>query len=144
MTPPSLSERNLPKWIQEHISLYQVTNGAEGHMYNGAPALLLTTKGKKSGEPFVLPLYYGFDGTNPVVVASRGGAPNHPYWYTNLLAEPEVQVQVGPEKFNARARTATSAEKPKLWEMMAKIWPAYNEYQSRTDREIPVVILERK
>ena len=144
MTHPSLSNRNLPQWIQDHINDYEKTNGEEGHLYNGVPALLLTTKGRKTGEPFVLPLFYGVDGEKHVVVASRGGAPRHPHWYTNLTAEPHVDVQVKDDKFAAIARTATAEEKPKLWEMMAKIWPSYNDYQAKTDREIPVVILERE
>lgn len=143
MPPPSLFDRNLPQWIQDHITLYQKTNGEEGHLYNGVPALLLTTKGKKSGEPFVLPLFYGVDGGRHVIVASRGGDPRHPRWYTNLVAEPRVEVQVGADKFTALARTATAEEKPALWRMMARIWPAYNGYQAKTKREIPVVILER-
>jgi len=84
------------------------------------------------------------DGDRYLLVASQGGAPKHPNWYLNLTDNPEVEVQVGAEKFKARARTATDEEKPRLWEQMTKIWPAYNDYQTKTSRPIPVVILERE
>lgn len=133
----------MPQWVQEHIAEY-LQDGDKGHDKMGTPALLLTTTGKKSGEPLLLPLFYGEDNGNYVVVASKGGAPEHPAWYTNLVAMPEVEVQVRNEKFTATARTANDEEKPALWEKMAKIWPAYNDYQVKTDRPIPVVILEPK
>lgn len=133
----------LPDWIADHLKAYRESNGAEGHMWRGVPTLLLTTTGRKSGEPLTLPLIYGRDGERYLVVASRGGAPTHPAWYLNLAANPEVEVQVGPEQFKAKARTADDAEKPALWKMMTKIWPAYDEYQQRTKRSIPVVVLER-
>lgn len=133
----------LPGWIADHIKSYQATDGADGHIWRGVPTLLLTTTGRKSGEPLLLPLIYGRDDGNFVVVASKGGAPAHPAWYLNLRAHPEVQVQVGAEKFTGRARTATADERPRLWEAMVKIWPAYNEYQQKTRREIPVVVIER-
>jgi deazaflavin-dependent oxidoreductase (nitroreductase family) len=88
-------------------------------------------------------LIYGRDGDNYIVVASKGGAPEHPEWYRNLVANPEVEVQVAADRFMANARTASAEERPKLWALMAEIWPAYNDYQAKTDREIPVVILER-
>jgi deazaflavin-dependent oxidoreductase (nitroreductase family) len=135
--------RELPEWIRTHIDEYLSTNGEKGHMWRGVPTLLLTTTGRKSGEPLLIPLIYGQDGDRYLVVASRGGAPDHPSWYKNLLANPEVEVQVGPERFKARARTANEDEKPALWAKMAQIWPAYNEYQAKTSRPIPVVILER-
>jgi deazaflavin-dependent oxidoreductase (nitroreductase family) len=122
---------------------YLETNGEDGYLWNGAPTLLLTTTGRKSGAALTLPLIYGVDGNRYVVVASRGGAPKHPAWYLNLVANPEVQVQVKGDRFAARARTATASEKTSLWSLMAAIWPAYNDYQQRTSREIPVVILER-
>jgi deazaflavin-dependent oxidoreductase (nitroreductase family) len=105
--------------------------------------LLLTTTGRHSGQPRTTPLIYGRDGDRYLVVASRGGAPKHPDWYENLVAQPEVHVQVMADRFKARARTATAAEKPPLWKTMAAIFPPYDEYQTRTTREIPVVILER-
>lgn len=143
MADTTESRRELPGWIEQHMKTYLETNGAEGHIWNGVQTLLLTTKGKRSGQPLQLPLIYGKDGDRYMVVASKGGADDHPAWYTNLVAEPAVQLQVGPEKFAALARTADAAEKPALWEKMADIWPAYNDYQAKTSREIPVVILER-
>ncbi|HEV3464102.1 MAG TPA: nitroreductase/quinone reductase family protein, partial [Actinomycetota bacterium] len=88
-------------------------------------------------------LIYGRDGDRFVVVGSVGGSARHPAWYLNLTDHPEVEVQVGPERFRATARTATPEEKPRLWELMTSIWPAYEEYQRKTERDIPVVILER-
>lgn len=134
----------MPGWIAGHIKSYIESNGENGHLWRGVPTLLLTTTGRKSGEPLLLPLIYGRDGERFLIVASKGGAPGHPAWYLNLRDNPDVQLQVGAEKFAATARTATADEKPRLWETMAKVWPAYNEYQQRTTREIPVVVLERK
>lgn len=133
----------LPSWITDHIKLYVDSDGAEGHIWNGVPTLLITTEGRKSKQPQMIPLIYGKDGDHHVIVASRGGDARHPAWYLNLVANPSVKVQVGREKFAAKARTATVAEKRKLWPIMTKVWPAYDEYQTKTDREIPVVILER-
>lgn len=143
MTSPEQARPPLPGWIADHLKRYLETNGEDGHIWNGVPTLLLTTTGRRSGLELTLPLIYGRDSDRFIVVASRGGAPQHPGWYLNLQAHPEVTVQVCADRFAARARTATAAEKPPLWELMTKIWPAYNEYQSRTSREIPVVILER-
>lgn len=139
MTSP---QRELPAWIADHLKSYLETNGEEGHIWNGVPTLLLTTTGRKSGEPLQLPLIYGQDGPNYIIVASKGGAPGHPAWYLNLEANPEVELQVKADRFKARARTATAEEKPALWKKMTEIWPAYDEYQGRTSREIPVVIIE--
>ncbi len=136
-------ERELPQWIADHLKQYLETDGREGHIWNGVPTLLLTTTGAKSGRALQLPLIYGKDGDNYLVVASKGGAPEHPAWYTNLVANPDVAVQVEADKFNAKARTATAEEKPRLWETMAKIFPNYIEYQQKTTRDIPVVVLER-
>jgi deazaflavin-dependent oxidoreductase (nitroreductase family) len=126
-----------------HVARYEATDGAEGHIWNGAPILVLTTKGAKSGETRKHALIYGQDGDRYLIVGSVGGAPKHPQWYRNLTANPNVEVQVLGDKFAATARTATPEEKPHLWEIMNKVWPSYDSYQERTDREIPVVILER-
>ena len=131
-----------PGWAQEHVRRYQATNGEDGHLWNGAPTLLLTTTGRRSGKEFTTPLIYGRDGDSYLVVASRGGAPTHPQWYLNLVQNPEVGVQVLGERFRARARPADPEEKRRVWQTMASIWPAYNDYQARTEREIPVVILD--
>ncbi|MFL6161734.1 MAG: nitroreductase family deazaflavin-dependent oxidoreductase [Jatrophihabitantaceae bacterium] len=129
-------------WVAEHIQKYVETDGAEGHIWNGVPTLLLTTKGRKSGELRRTALIYGKHGSSYLVVASRGGSDAPPAWYLNLSANPEVQVQIGPEVLTARARTATEEEKPELWGRMAEIWPAYDEYQTKTQRPIPVVVLD--
>jgi deazaflavin-dependent oxidoreductase (nitroreductase family) len=130
-------------WFAEHVDRYLETDGEDGHDWNGNPTLLLTTRGRRSGEPHTLPLIYGRDGDRLVIVASRGGAPKHPAWYLNLLTDPEAEVQVGAEVFPVRARTAEPAEKARMWSTMAAIWPAYDDYQAKTDREIPVVVLDR-
>ena len=130
-------------WVNEHIQQYVQSDGAEGHYRNGVSYLLLTTKGRRTGKLRRTALIYGRQGSSYLVVASQGGAPNHPAWYLNLSANPEVQVQVGADKFTARARTATEQEKPELWRKMAEIWPDYNTYQNSTDRAIPVVLLDR-
>jgi deazaflavin-dependent oxidoreductase (nitroreductase family) len=130
-------------WFAEHVDRYVETNGEDGHDWNGKPTLLLTTRGRRSGEPHTLPLIYGRDGHRLVVVASRGGAPKHPAWYLNLLADPEVDVQVKGERFHARAYPAGTDEKPRLWQTMTGIFPDYDAYQRKTTREIPVVVLER-
>jgi deazaflavin-dependent oxidoreductase (nitroreductase family) len=122
---------------------YLATGGEDGHIWEGVPTLLLTTTGRLSREPRTTPLIYGRDGDRYIIVASRGGAPTHPKWYENLVADPNVQIQVMADRFDARARTAATAEKPALWKKMTAIWPAYDEYQTRTEREIPVVIIER-
>lgn len=130
-------------WVADHIRRYTETDGEDGHLWRGVPALLLTTRGRRSGKLRRTALIYGRDGDRYLVVASRGGAPQHPLWYQNLVADPNVQVQVGPDKFPARARTAQPDEKGRLWPLMTAIWPAYDEYQTKTERQIPVVILER-
>jgi deazaflavin-dependent oxidoreductase (nitroreductase family) len=130
-------------WFAEHVERYIATDGEDGHDWNGRPTLLLTTRGRRSGEAHTLPLIYGRDGDRVLIVASRGGAPNHPSWYLNLLADPEVEVQVKGDRFHARAHPAGPDEKPRLWETMTTVFPDYAVYQTRTDRQIPVVILER-
>ena len=131
-----------PAWVLDHLRRYQETRGEEGHIWRGVPTLLLTTTGRKSGQPTTTPLIYGRHGNTYIVVASKGGHANHPLWYLNLVATPQVQVQVAADRLPARARTASPAEKPGLWQLMTGIWPDYDNYQARTDREIPVVILE--
>jgi deazaflavin-dependent oxidoreductase (nitroreductase family) len=128
---------------QEHVDRYRATDGAEGHDWNGTQTLLLTTKGRRSGEPRTMPLIYGRDGEDSLVVASKGGWDHPPARYLNLEAEPEVEVQVKGDRFRARARTANAEEKPRMWKTMVAEWPAYDEYQEKTEREISVVVLER-
>lgn len=129
-------------WVRSHIQEYVESNGKKGHMWRGFPALLLTTRGRKSGKLRRTGLIYGRDGANYLLVASNGGAPKHPNWYLNLVENPEVNLQVGAEKLTARARTATPEEKLRLWPVMSKIFPMYDSYQEKAGREIPLVIVE--
>jgi deazaflavin-dependent oxidoreductase (nitroreductase family) len=135
---------NLPDWIVEHANRYLASGGTDGHMYKTtvpqrgeitAPALLLTTIGRKSGDKFVLPLFYGTEGTSYFVIASKGGAPQHPGWYRNILANPGVEVQVG-------TKTTEGEERLRLWKKALEFWPPYADYQLKTEREIPVVVLD--
>lgn len=135
--------RQLADWMVEHMENYLATNGEDGHVWRGVPTLLLTTTGRRTDRSLMLPLIYGTHGDHYVIVASKGGNPKHPGWYVNLVAEPTVQVQVGAERFTARARTAAGDERAALWDQMADVWPPYNEYQTKTERQIPVVVLER-
>ena len=130
-------------WVAEHIKSYVETNGSDGHDWRGVPTLLLTTRGRRSGKRRRTALIYGKDGDRYLVVASRGGHANHPAWYLNLSDEPAVDLQVKGEKFRAKASTAEPEEKARLWPVMASIWPQYDEYQEKTERDIPVVVLER-
>ena len=127
----------------EHVRRYRETGGEYGHDWQGTQTLLLTTTGRRSGDPRTTPLIYGRAGDAYLIVASKGGAPYPPEWYLNLTEHPEVEVQIRDDVFTARARTATAEEKPEMWRTMTATWPAYDEYQSKTDREIPVVVLER-
>lgn len=129
-------------WVSRHIAEYVETDGRKGHRWSGVDTLLLTTRGRKSGKLRRTALIYGVDEENFVVVASRGGHRNHPAWYLNLDANPEVKIQVGPEHHDGRARTATGTERSRLWEMMRQIFPQYRQYQEKTEREIPVVVIE--
>ncbi|MET8003804.1 nitroreductase family deazaflavin-dependent oxidoreductase [Nonomuraea glycinis] len=127
---------------KEHVQRYRETNGAEGHDWNNTTVLLLTTKGRKSGKPYTTPLIYQPHGEGYVVVASKGGDPDHPDWYKNLQVNPEVEVQIKGDTFRAATRTAGSQERPELWRLMTAAWPDYDEYTKKTDREIPIVVLE--
>jgi deazaflavin-dependent oxidoreductase (nitroreductase family) len=129
-------------WVARHIRNYVETGGRKGHRWSGVDTLLLTTRGRSSGRLRRTALIYGRDGDRYLVVASNGGSPRHPLWYLNLVANPEVDVQVGAEQLPARARPATAAEKPGLWRAMAEIWPQYDDYQRKTSRDIPVVVIE--
>jgi deazaflavin-dependent oxidoreductase (nitroreductase family) len=129
-------------WVNEHIRRYVESGGADGHEWKpGVPTLLLTTTGNKTGLRRRTALIYARDGDNHVVVASNGGSAGHPAWYRNLDTDPHVHVQVGAAEFEATARTATGEERARLWPLVTKVWPAYDEYQAKTEREIPVVVL---
>lgn len=138
-----MSEQQFP-YGQEHVRVYRETGGETGHIWKeGSTILLLTTRGRRSGEPRTTPLIYARDGDRYVIVASQGGAPTHPGWYRNLVKTPDVELQVGPEVFPARARTAEGEERERLWRAANEVWPHYDEYATRTERTIPVVVLER-
>jgi len=127
-----------------HVQRYRETGGKVGHLWReGSTILLLTTTGRKTGEKRTTPLIYASDGARYVIVASKGGAPENPGWYLNLEKSPEVELQVMDAVFRARARTATGEERNRLWRLANKVWPHYDEYATRTPREIPVVVLER-
>ena len=129
----------------EHVRVYRETDGAVGHVWRrDSKILLLTTRGKTTAEPRTVPLIYEIVGDAYVIVASNGGADAHPGWYRNLRAEPQVEVQVLDDRFPATARTASGEERERLWRLAAVQWPPYDEYQTRTDRQIPVVVLERR
>jgi len=128
----------------EHVRRYRETDGEVGHIWReDSTILLLTTAGRRTGQDTTTPLIYTLDGDTPVIVASQGGAPDHPGWFKNLVKDPDVGVQIKSEKFRARARVAEGEERERLWELMNEVWPHYDEYATRTDREIPVVVLDR-
>ena len=129
----------------EHVQRYRETDGEEGHIWReGATILLLTTKGRKTGLDRTVPLIYDRDGENPVIVASKGGAPDHPGWFKNLVKTPQAEVQILDRHLTVRAREAEGEERERLWAQMNRIWPHYEAYQAKTDRRIPVVVLERE
>jgi deazaflavin-dependent oxidoreductase (nitroreductase family) len=131
------------EWVREHMRRYVATDGADGMEWRGVPTLLLTMRGRRSGRLRRTPLIFGRDAEErPVIVASYGGRPKHPEWYLNLQANPEVTIQIGGEVSRARARTAEGEERERLWRMMAARFPSYDEYQAKTERRIPVVVLE--
>ena len=128
-----------------HVRRYRETDGAVGHIWKrGSKILLLTTTGRRSGRASTVPLIYENDADAYVIVASKGGADEHPGWYRNLAKHPRVEVQVLDDVFTADARTATDEERERLWRLAARQWPDYDVYRTRTEREIPVVVLERR
>ncbi len=141
-----------PAWVAEHLRMYRESGGAEGHLFDATiagvpglvPCLLLTTTGRRSGEKRTSPLFYGTAGDAYVLIGSKGGADTHPGWYLNLRANPVVEVQVGREQFTVRAREATGKEREQLFEQMAQMAPPYRDYQKKTKRELPVVMLEKQ
>lgn len=144
---------NLPQWMLDHVGRYLSSGGTDGHIYTikppgsdvtlHVPSLLLTTTGRKSGDKFLFPLFYGETGDSFFIIASKGGAPAHPGWYRNLLANPDAEIQVGTRKLKVRARTASGEERGRLWTRAVEIWPPFADYQKKaTNREIPVVVLD--
>ncbi len=129
-------------WQLDHVKQYVASHGSEGQYWNGTQTLLLTTVGRVSGKPVRTPLIYGEAEGRYLVVASKGGDSQHPLWFRNLTANPEVRIQVGAEILQGTARTASAEERAAYWPLMVKHWPAYDEYQAKTDREIPIVVIE--
>lgn len=130
-------------WVNDHIRKYVDSGGADGHDWRGAPTLLLTTTGRRSGKQHRTALIYRQVGADYVLVASRGGAPTHPAWFLNLEANPDVRLQVRDEEFAGKARVASGDERERLWQAMAEVWPDYDNYKTKTEREIPVIVVER-
>jgi deazaflavin-dependent oxidoreductase (nitroreductase family) len=125
----------------EHVRVYRETGGERGYRWRGTTILLLSTRGRRSGEVRTTPLIHRADGERWDVVASKGGAPANPSWFENLQADPDVTIEVGAEEIPVRASVAEGEERARLWSLMNEVWPAYEEYQTKTDREIPVVVL---
>jgi deazaflavin-dependent oxidoreductase (nitroreductase family) len=129
----------------EHVRVYRETGGERGHRWRrDTTILLLTTTGRISGRSHTTPLIYRADGDRWVIVASKGGAPRHPGWYDNLVATPDATIQVRADEIPVRASTAEGAQRERLWALMTEVWPDYDDYQARTERQIPVVVLERR
>ncbi len=128
----------------EHVRVYRETDGEYGYRWRGTTILLLSTTGRKSGEERTTPLIHRTDAGHWVVVASKGGAPRHPGWSENLRADPEATIQVKGERIPVRASMAEGEERERLWAAMTEVWPAYDDYQEKTSREIPVVVLSRR
>ena len=141
MTDPDYQPPDLSLVGEEHVKQYRATNGDVGYLWNGAPTLLLTTTGRSTGQARTSALIFGRDGEDYLVVASMGGAPNHPSWYLNISSNPAAEIQVRAERIPVIARTASDDEKSRLWQIVTEVWPNYDVYQSRTDRPIPVVVL---
>lgn len=141
MTENSYSAPDLTLVGADHITAYRDSGGEVGYLWNGVPTLLLTVTGRRTGEPRTSALIFGRDGDDYLVVASMGGAPMHPKWYLNLRDNPSAEIQVRDQIIAVRARTAAPDEKPRLWRIMTDVWPNYDAYQARTEREIPVVVL---
>ena len=135
-TPPDLTLVG-----EDHIRRYRETDGEVGYLWNGAPSLLLEVTGRRTGEVRTSALIFARDGDDYLIVASMGGAPKHPAWYLNLQANPAAEIQVKGARIPVTARTATAEEKPRLWQRVTEVWPNYDVYQARTERDIPVVVL---
>ncbi len=128
----------------EHVRVYRETGGTRGYDWRGTTILLLTTRGRTSGQPRTTPLIHRTDGGRWVVIASKGGAPDHPDWYKNLEADPRATIEVKDETVAVAATTATGEDRARLWSLLTEHWPAYDDYAGKTDREIPVVVLTRR
>jgi deazaflavin-dependent oxidoreductase (nitroreductase family) len=145
MTQANYEPPDLTLVGDDHIRRYRETDGEVGYLWNGVPTLLLSATGRRSGVVHTCALIFARDGSGDsadyLVVASMGGAPRHPAWYLNLQAHPDAEIQVKNERIAVTARTASAEEKPRLWQIVTDVWPNYDVYQTRTDRDIPVVVL---
>lgn len=137
-----MADRN--DWNRQTIEEFRANGGKVGGMWEGRPLLLLTTTGAKSGQRRTTPTMYLRDGNRLIIFASKGGAPTNPDWYHNLLAHPEVTVEVGPETYEARATVLTGEERDRLYARQSEMFPQFGEYQAKTTRKIPVIALERR
>lgn len=131
------------KWVADQATRYEESNGTEGTDLNGSPCLLLDYQGRRSGDWLRTVLIYGRDGDDYLIVASKGGAPEHPLWYLSVEDNPEVHLRVGAERFTARAETLSPDEKARVWPHLLDVYAPYADYQKKTDRDIPVVRLSR-
>ncbi len=131
------------KFAADQVALYEATGGVEGGTLQGKPVIILTTRGRHSGKVRKAPLMRVEHNGTYAVVASMGGAPKHPVWYLNMIASPAVTLQDGPNVYEMLAREVHGDEKARWWALAVAAWPAYAEYQTKTDRQIPVVVLER-
>lgn len=129
---------------ESHVAAYRETNGEKGGVWNGATAVLVTTKGRKSGEKRTIAIIGKQVGDNFVIIASKGGSPTHPLWYLNILDDPNVEIQYLADRWEGVARTVESPEREAMWAEACTQWPAFNDYQARTTRKIPVVVIEPK
>jgi F420H(2)-dependent quinone reductase len=141
--PSPIVDSEVP-WVKKQIDEYIATDGEKPVFRYGSPLLLITAKGRKSGVWRRTCLIGASDGDDVIIVASIGGAPKHPSWYNNIEANPRVWVQQGADSFWTVAHTADATEKPRLWDKMVGLYPDYADYQKKTDRDIPVVVLERE
>ena len=138
---PEYTQPDITLLGEDHVRAYRESGGEAGYIWNGVPTLLLTVIGRRTGRELTSPLIFARDGGDYLVVASMGGAPKHPMWYLNLQANPQAKIQVRADEMAVTARTATADEKARLWQIVTEVWPNYDVYQSRTDRDIPVVVL---
>jgi deazaflavin-dependent oxidoreductase (nitroreductase family) len=141
MSKPDYSQPDLTLLGEDHIRAYRDSGGEVGYLWNGVPTLLLTSTGRRTGAERTSALIFARDGDDYLIVASKGGMPSHPMWYLNLQANPAAKIQVKADELAVVARTASADEKPRLWKIVTDVWPNYDVYQTRTDREIPVVVL---
>jgi deazaflavin-dependent oxidoreductase (nitroreductase family) len=128
----------------EHVRTYRETGGDHGYNWRGTEILLLTTTGRKTGQPHTTPLIHRTDGDRFVIIASKGGAPDDPAWFKNLQADANVSIQVKADEFGVTATAAEGEERERLWKLLVDVWPDYDSYQAKTERQIPVVVLTRR